>query len=316
MLKRIFTIFICLFFVLSGFAGTNVAKAEVDTSNVQIGDHINLKISLQTDQENTVIFPMLSDTMDKRIEFISVSEVDTIIERNSRVRTYSRTFTLIIFEPGEYTFPEIPFLVKTPTDSDFSEVLTNPVTIIVGAPEVDLEADIKDIKPIWKIPITFREIFPYLLILIGLGLLTFAGIYMYRKWKKKEPLFVFKPKPVIPAHVEAMENLEKLRLKQLWQNNLVKEYYTELTDILRTYTEKGLHINAVEMTSDELIDAIENSEFENKSELLALLRNTLPTADLVKFAKSVPLADEHDRSFKSVKQFVEITKPKEEEEKS
>jgi len=316
MIKRISIILIGLFFGVNGFAQTHIAKAEVDTSNVQIGDHINLKISLQTDQENVVIFPMLSDTMDKKIEFISVSELDTITERNSRVITYSRTFTLIIFEPGEYHFPEIPFLIKTPKDDEIFEVLTNPVIIMVTAPEVDLEADIKDIKPIWKIPRTFREILPYLLILLGLGLFTFAGIYAYRKWKKKEPLFVFKPKPVVPAHVEAMENLEKLRLKQLWQKNLVKEYYTELTDILRTYTEKGLQINAIEMTSDKLIDAIENSEFENKSELLKLLRDTLPTADLVKFAKAMPLADEHDRSFKSVKQFVEITMPKQEEEKS
>ncbi|MCL2027067.1 MAG: hypothetical protein FWG79_01120 [Bacteroidales bacterium] len=313
MLKKISTIWILLLFALSGFAETHVAKAEVDFSNVQIGDHIRLTISLQTDEKNTVIFPVLSDTMNAKIEFISVSDLDTLIERRSRIKTYSRTFTFTIFEAGEYQFPEIPFGVKVPTDNEYVEVLTNAVTIIVEAPEVDLEADIKDIKTVWNIPITFREILPYLLILLGVALFTFAGIYAYRKWKKREPLFVFKPKPIIPPHVEALENLEKLRLKQLWQNNLVKEYYTELTDILRIYTEKELRINAIEMTSDELMDAIQNSELENKSELLLLLRDTLPTADLVKFAKSKPLPDEHDRCFKNVKQFVEITMPKIEE---
>jgi hypothetical protein len=243
--------------------------------------------------------------------FISASELDTVSERRSNIRTYSRTFTFTIFEPGEYHFPQLPFLIRTPESPDFIEVLSNSASIIVTKPEVDLEADIRDIKTVWRIPITFKEILPYLLILLGVALLTFAGIFLYRKWKKKEPLFVFKPKPIVPAHVEALENLEKLRLKQLWQNNLVKEYYTELTDILRIYTEKELHINAVEMTSDELTDAIENSEIESKLELLSLLRNTLPTADLVKFAKAMPLADEHDRSFKNVKQFVELTMPKE-----
>jgi hypothetical protein len=313
MLKKISIILFSLFLWLDGFAETHVAKAETDTTTVQIGDHIRLAISLQTDEKNMVVFPVLSDTMNKKIEFISVSELDTITDKKNRTKTYSRTFTLTIFEAGKYLLPSLPFLIKTPANTDYFEVLTNAVTITVTAPEVNLEADIRDIKTVWKIPITFKEILPYLLILLGVGLFTFAGIFLYRKWKRKEPVFVFRSKPIIPAHVEALENLEKLRLKQLWQNNLIKEYYTELTDILRIYTEKELYINAVEMTSDELIDAIEYSDLKDKSELLSLLQNTLPTADLVKFAKATPLADEHDRCFKDVKQFVEITMPREEE---
>jgi len=286
---------------------------KADTSEIQIGDHVKLTISLQTDENNAVIFPMLSDTMDQKIVIIAVGDPDTITDRRNQTRTYLRTFTVTVFEPGEYIFPQVPFLIKTPTDENYFEVLTNDEMLTVVAPEVDMEADIRDIKDIWKIPRTFREILPYLLITLVWGLLIFAGLYFRGKWKRKEPFFSFAPKPVIPAHVEALKNLENLRLKQLWQSNLVKEYYTELTDILRIYTEKGLHINAVEMTSDELIEAIENSELEGKSDLLKLLRNTLPTADLVKFAKADPLADTHDRCFKDVKQFVEMTMPKEKE---
>ena len=322
MLRKILVIGIGLFWAWSGFAEEHVAVAKLDTTQVQIGDPIHLKITLQTDEKNVVLFPVLSDTMDKKIEFISVSALDTLVDKKNRTKTYSRTFTLTIFEPGEYTFPEIPFWVKTTTDNDYAEVLTNAVTVTVGAPEVDLEKDIKDLKSVFKISLsevfleTLKENKLYLLILLGLGLLTLVGIYVYRKWKNKEPLFVFASKPVVPAHVEALENLEILRLKQLWQNSLVKEYYTELTDILRIYIEKGLHINAVEMTSDELIEAVEGSTLENKSELIRLLQNVLPIADLVKFAKLMPLADEHDRCFKGVKEFVELTMPKEEEVKS
>ncbi len=313
-MRKIAIILTCLFLSLSGFAQQHVAKAELSMDTVQIGDHIKLKISLQTSDKNSVVFPVLSDTMDSKIEFISVGDLDTILDAKKHSKSYAKTFTLAIFEPGIYTFPEIPFFVKTPTDKEFFEVFTNSVSVTVIAPNVDMEKDIKDIKSVWKIPLTFQEILPYLLILLGIALLTFMGIYVYRKWKNKEPLFVFASKPPIPAHIEALENLEKLRLKQLWQNNLVKEYYTELTDILRFYIEKGLHVNAVEMTSDELLDAVEESELSNKNELLALLREVLPTADLVKFAKSMPLEDEHDRCFKNVKQFIEITMPKKEED--
>lgn len=309
MTKKIAFILFGLFLNTYGFS--HVATMKLDTSNVLIGDHIQLTISLQTDENNAVIFPVLSDTMDSRIVFLSVGHIDTIQERRNPIRTYSRTFTVTIFEPGEYRFPELPVLIREPNSEDFFEVLTNYVYITVVAPEVDLVAGIRDIRTIWRIPITFREVLPYMLILLVVGLLTLAGIYIYRKWKKKEPLFVFAPKPVVPAHIVALENLEKLRLKQLWQNNFVKEFYTELTEILRIYTEKGLHINAVEMTSDEFIEAVEHSAIENKSQLLEILRNVLLTADLVKFAKAMPLADQHDRCFKEVKLFVELTIPKE-----
>ena len=318
-MQKISTILFGVLLSFSLFAETHVATLELDTDEIQIGDHIRLTISLQTDESNAIIFPALSDTMHSRIVFLSVGNIDTIQERRSPVRTFSRTFTLTIFEPGEYYFPPLAFLIQTSENEDFFEVLTNYTAITVTAPEVDLAIGIRDIRTIWGIPITFGEILPFLLIILLLPrLLTAIGIYLYRKWKKQEPLLVFKPKPVIPAHVEALENLEKLRLKQLWQNSLVKEFYTELTDILRIYTEKGLYINAIEMTSDEFIEAVENSGLANKSELLQLLRNTLPTADLVKFAKAEPFADQHDRCFKNVRQFVELTMPKEkvEEEKS
>lgn len=301
-----------LLFSFVSFADEHIATAKIDTGVVQIGDHIKLTLSLKTNKKNTVIFPVLSDTMDSKIEFISVSNLDTSMSEEHQ-KIYSKTFTITIFEPGVYTFPAIPFFVKKPSDKDFSEVPTNTLTITVAAPKVDVEKDIKDIKTVWKIPITFKEILPYLLMILGAGIVLWASIYVYRKWKNKEPIFVFAPKPVIPAHIEALEKLEALRLKQLWQNNLVKEYYTELTDILRIYIEKGLLLNAVEMTSDELIETVSASELSHKSELLTLLQDVLPTADLVKFAKLTPLADEHDRCFKNVKQFVEATIPQKEE---
>ncbi|MCL2412813.1 MAG: hypothetical protein FWC98_01595 [Bacteroidales bacterium] len=313
-MQKFLSILFGLLLSFGAFAETHVATMKLDASKIQIGDHIRLTISLQTDENNVVIFPVLSDTMDSRIVFLSVGNIDTVQERRSHIRTYLRTFTLTIFEPGEYQFPPLAFLIRLPDSVDFFEVLTNDATIIVTAPEVDLVAGIRDIRTIWGIPLTFREILPFILIFMGIGFFTAAGLYLLYKWRKKEPIFVLKPKPVILAHVEALENLEKLRLKQLWQNNFVKEFYTELTDILRIYTEKGLHINAVEMTSDEFIEAVENSEFDNKSQLLEILRNILPTADLVKFAKATPLADQHDRCFKDVKLFVESTIPKEKEE--
>ncbi len=221
----------------------------------------------------------------------------------------------MIFKPGDYDVPELPFLLQRPGDSTFTTVFSDPFSFSVLAPEIDKEQDIKDIKSIWKIPYTFQEILPYAGSFLGLIILIAAILLIlyFRKKRTADGVFSFKPKHSLPPHVEAFERLEKLRLSQMWQTGLVKAYYTELTDILRVYIERQLHIPAVEMTSDELIDAINGSSIEeNKELLLKILNSVLTTADLVKFAKSNPLPDEHDKCFKEVKQFVELTKPKEE----
>ena len=101
--------------------------------------------------------------------------------------------------------------------------------------------------------------------------------------------------------------LERLYVQRLWQAEKHKLYYSTLTDILRTYIDGRFGVGAMEMTSDEIIEAMRNVDLPQKSamDLTQILRD----ADLVKFAKAVPEAEENEAAYEAAWQFVEQTKP-------
>ena len=108
----------------------------------------------------------------------------------------------------------------------------------------------------------------------------------------------------------AIAALEQLHDQKLWQNNRHKLYYSALSDILRTYLAGAFGVGAMEMTTDEIVEAIRDIDLPQKSamDLVAVLRD----ADLVKFAKAMPEADENEAAYNKAYYFVEETKPVEE----
>ena len=122
---------------------------------------------------------------------------------------------------------------------------------------------------------------------------------------------MFRPAPPQPPHVVAFAALEKLRGERLWQQEKYKQYYSALTDILRSYLVGQFGIGAMEMTSDEIIEAVRGIDVPRKNamDLTEILRE----ADLVKFAKATPAAEQNEAAYRAVWDFVEQTKPAEPE---
>ena len=114
------------------------------------------------------------------------------------------------------------------------------------------------------------------------------------------------PAPKIPPHVVANKALVELGHRKMWQKGKFKAYYTELTSILRAYISGRWGIGALEMTTDEIIVALRDVEMPSASrnDLIAILR----TADMVKFAKAEPEAEENDENLNRALYFVENTK--------
>ena len=158
---------------------------------------------------------------------------------------------------------------------------------------------------------TFREFiqeyWPY--IAIGLFvILALVLLFIFRDKLKPKKTEKPKPKkPTEPGYVVALRELERLKEQKLWQNNNVKGYYIELTDIIRSYLYNQFDIYSLEMTTSETIDEVDNIYIIN-DELKSKLLQVLSLADFVKFAKAQPLPDEHDLSFKNALSFVEETK--------
>lgn len=131
--------------------------------------------------------------------------------------------------------------------------------------------------------------------------------FIYKKVVRKEKIFVKKEQPKEPAHIIAFKELDSLKEKKLWEKGRSKDFYTELTDIVRSYIENRYSIGAMEMTTEEI-----QSEFANNSLIDKDLSNelyaTLLNADFVKFAKASTIDTENQAALKFAYDFVIKTK--------
>ncbi len=299
-------IFHSLFFIVL-VAGANAqgirSNVEVDTNEILIGDHINLSIFVSSPPENKLIWPIFNDTITGEIEIIEISKLDTV--HNEQENIYAQRMLLTIFDSGYYYIPPIRFYYNRPGDTSLYYFESDPIPITVNTLEVDTSQVIKDIKAPLRVPITFKEVLPWILLGLAVVIVVFFIIYYIRRRKDAKPLFRIKPKPKIPPHKKAFEALEKLKEEKLWQSGKDKAYHTKLTDIVRVYLEERFNIMAVEMTTAEILDSLKTVSVEQRS--MEKLDHILIMADFVKFAKLKPLPLEHDQSFNNSMDFVKET---------
>ena len=155
--------------------------------------------------------------------------------------------------------------------------------IFVSDIPVEMEAEIKEIKEPYDVPFNWQSLIKWGLLALLIIALIIAGILLWKKYRKVPEAPIARPKPKRPAHEIAMEKLEELRNKKLWQNNQTKKFYIELSDITREYIEFRFDVLALEMTTDETISALKLSGMEDTK--TQTLKQLLQMADLAKFAK-------------------------------
>ncbi len=293
-----------LVFAANTFSQNVIATAKLDSNKILIGDQVKLKLQLSYPSKTAISWPDFKDTLNKHIEIVQRSKIDTISNDGKKI-TLGQTYTITSFDSGGYYVPQISFKYKNSGDTVYFEALTDSLLLNVNSIPVDTTKAIRDIKGPLSVPWTFMEMLPYIIGVILLAAIIWFIIWYIRKRKKGEPLIGFS-KPKIPADKEALLALEELRNKKLWQNNKVKEYYTELTEITRIYIEKRYGALAMEMTTDEIMDSL--SSFSIRDVVKKKLRQMLILADFVKFAKAHPLPNEHDISLETAFEFVNETK--------
>ncbi len=286
-------------------AGNTIVSAKLDSARVMMGKTVKLRISIVKDASRTGIILGADSTTLGTIDIVKRDKPQTKTLDNNR-EEITQTLTLQPFEPGEYDLPPIKFLVEGDT------IASNVEHLAVDSVKVDVNGEIKDYKPIVGVPSKLIDYIPNVIArywwawLAGLALLAFLT-FAYVKWYKKG-INPFKPeKKRLPPYEEAIQALDDLKSRQLWQNGQHKEYYSRLTDILRVYIERRFGINAVEMTSSEIMEQIKHNE--EALQVKDQLSEVLEIADFVKFAKMQTLADDNEIAFQRTLNFVEHTKP-------
>lgn len=161
-------------------------------------------------------------------------------------------------------------------------------------------------KTVREVPITWEDVSA--IVWLTLLMLALAGLsyYLYIRYKDNKPIIKkIKVEPKLPPHQQALQEIERIKGDKTLRNTDPKEYYTELTDVLRNYMAERFGFNAMEMTSSEIIDKLQDiSDKESIKDLMFLFQ----TADLVKFAKHSPLMNENDMNLVNAVEFINNTK--------
>ncbi|HEX7412100.1 MAG TPA: hypothetical protein VF298_08180 [Bacteroidales bacterium] len=300
-------ILIMLSFTKPVISQTVQATAKIDTAAISIGQQVWLHLNLTVPKKTKVIWPILQDSLTSHVEIVRKSAIDTSV--NGDYINYSQRLTITSFDSGAYTIPPIGINYQLGNDTAMQHAFSQAVTFQVQTVKVDTTQAIRDIKGPMEAPLTFAEIIPWLLAVVALALVIFLFWYYLKQRKNNKPFITLPRKPKQPAYQIALDSLDELKSRKLWQNGRIKEYYSDLTDILRLYIEDQFGIAAIEMTTDEILIAFVGKD--GGTNLLKRLRQILTTADLAKFAKAQPIATENELSLQNAIEFIKETIPAE-----
>ena len=217
---------------------------------------------------------------------------------------FLQNLKLTSFDTGYVYVPEIAISYSTSLQDSVRHTLyTDEKELYVKTVAVDTTQDFRPIKGVIRQGITAKEVFPWAAIIIIAAGVVYLIIFLKKRSKKTEKVVEVKKKPAIPAIVTARAKLAEMKDNELWNNPRTKDYYTDLTDIAREYLEGQFEIDAVEMTTDEIMKAVNELNLSNLTK--SKLQDTLVTADFVKFAKANPTAEQNKQSFSDINNFVE-----------
>ncbi len=220
----------------------------------------------------------------------------------------SQVYTVSAYDSGEYHAGPVKIYFAN-SNGELDSALSNDIIVTVNTLDVDTAKPFKAIKAPLEVPYTWQEFIYYIIAGLLLIIAIVVAILLWKKYKKKKPVVVERPKPKDPAHIWARRELKKLEEEKLWQKNETKLYYSRLTDILRYYLEFRYGWYAMESTTEEIEEEMGNYKLKEKAKenLLAILR----AADLVKFAKMIPLPDANMKAMENAYKFIDFTEPAE-----
>jgi hypothetical protein len=303
LIKKLSSLMLFLW-LLPVFGKTQTVEAisRLSADTILIGHQAVYELNLKIPGDFTYEWPVFGDTLITNIEIVSAGEIQRKpLDADGNI-WLRQEIIITSFDTGFYYFPGVELSFSPSTDSIFFVAQTNPLMLHVSSVAIDPEAAFKPIKGPMAAPLGFWEIFPWIIGLLGIALLVFLIVwYLLKRGQKELPLPVIQ-KPSIPPHIIALNKLEELRLQKLWQAGRVKDYHSALSDIIRVYIEDRFGINAVEMTTDEILNALEMLGVNQ--EAFAKLARALQLGDLVKFAKADPSGIENDMCLNHLVDFV------------
>ncbi len=279
-----------------------IVNSKLDSVEMFIGSQSRLTVETTVDSGTKVVFPELKDFVVPGLEIIETLMPDTSFLNEGQRMSILQTYFVASFDSAFYHIPGFKVYVggneyesndlvlrvyRFPIDNDDVNAIKDAADIV--APEF-VFAD-------WVAMIAFA--------IIAIALLA-AAVFLFIRYKDNKPIIrIVRVEPPLLPHEKAEKIIEEIKAGNMPHSSNPKDYYTSLTEALRVYIAGRFNFNAMEMTSSEIISKLLES---NDKESLRELQSLFSVADLVKFAKHVPLLNENDANLLTAVAFINKTK--------
>lgn len=310
--KRIAFLLGFLFYASGMIAQEVTVTAKLDSTRIIIGDHLKMHISVTAPNQSNITIQPYEQWQLANCEIVEVKPLISNVKGEKTI--YEQEAVLISFDTGIAAVAPIFVLVDTipvaKTELLQFHVDSLPVFVDTTLAFKDIKAplDGEDIEllPDEKAKSNWKKV---LLITVLILLVLGAAAYVYwkyvRTYLRNKKVAEVKHKLKENAGLVALNSLKSLKAKKLWQKGQVKDYYSELSEIIRTYIDSQWDVNAMEMVTAEIMEAIDNLDVDD--EQMKELNILLERADLVKYAKEQPIVEENEVSYKKACDFVKVT---------
>ena len=276
--------------------------AKIDSLQLMIGEQAKVELEVSLNANQKLQLPLLNDTLVRGVEILEIAKPDTQMLNAGKRMLVKQEYTITSFDSALYYLPPFEVLVDDmPYRSKALALKVYSVPVDTLNPDQFFgPKSIREVSIIWE---DISTIFWLTLLMVALGGL---GYYLFKRFKDNKPIIrKVKVEPKLPPHTLALQEIERIKGDKSLRIADPKTYYTELTDVLRTYMAERFGFNAMEMTSCEIIDKLLET---NDKDSIRELKYLFETADLVKFAKHSPLMNENDMNLVNAVDFINNTK--------
>lgn len=298
----LFTITCCVFAINAFAQEVNIKTSKLSKDSILIGDQVVWSTILQVPQGKKLLIEPYQESIaadSAKIDLLQEIRLDTISTKNGLMEIEGKLL-FTSFDSGYYKMPMPLFIIDGVDTLNFDMPFVAVNTIQVDTTGFQMY----DIKGQIVYPIKFKEVFPWILLVILILAIAYL-VYRYIKYKKDNKDFFGKPVVVDPPHIVALRELDKLRSQKLWQGGKEKIFYTQVADTLRLYLEGRYKISAMEKTSAEIMNELKENKIDANS--YNELNGLFTLADLVKFAKYTPIEAENENVIPTAVKFVNTT---------
>lgn len=290
--------------VISAHAQVTV-EASIDSLELLIGEQTKVRLEVSMDAGRKLRLPVVKDTLVRGVEVLDIAKPDTQLLNENKRWLISQEYTVTSFDSALYYLP--PFQVVVDNKPYKSKALALKVYSI---PVDTLHPDqFFGPKTIHEVPLTWEDLASLVYSVLLLLVFGVVVVFLVVRYRDNKPIIrIIRIEPKLPPHLAAMKKIESIKADKDSRKDDPKQYYTDLTDVIRNYIKERFGFNAMEMTSSEIIGRLQ--QVEDKTSIDDL-RALFATADLVKFAKHSPLINENDMNLVTAIDFINQTKEEE-----